>query len=95
MRNATDHIFTVVDKWLEYGYMSPKAISLLERVMREMGRRIKKIGASWKEKGLLAVAKILLTRIYNPQQWDDYWNQILDIQGRCSVKSLSVNVALI
>ena len=39
--------------------MRPKAISLLERVMREMGRRIKKIGASWKEKGALAVARVL------------------------------------
>ena len=94
LRNASEHTFTVVEKWLELGYMPPKAISLLERVMREMGRRIKKIGASWKEKGVLAVAKVLLTRIYDPKQWEKYWAKLLDLQGRCVVKEFTMSVSV-
>lgn len=94
LRNATAHTFTVVEKWLELGYMPPKATSLLERVMREMGRRIKKIGASWKEKGVLAVARVLLTRIYDPKQWRQYWEKLLDLRGRCAVQDVSLTFAV-
>jgi len=94
LRNASEHTFTVVEKWLELGYMPPKAISLLERVMREMGRRIKKIGASWKDEGVLAVARVLLTRIYNPDQWKAFWAKLLDLHGRCAVKSYSLNFSV-
>lgn len=94
LRNAGDHTFTVVEKWLELGYMPPKAISLLERVMREMGRRIKKIGASWKDKGVLAVARVLMTRIYDPKRWRQYWAKLLDIQGRCVIKEATIAFAV-
>ena len=94
LRNAGEHTFTVVEKWLELGYMPPKAISLLERVMREMGRRIKKIGASWKDKGVMAVAKVLMTRIYDPKRWREYWAKLLDIRGRCVVKDCAISFSL-
>lgn len=94
LRNATAHTFTVVEKWLELGYMPPKAISLLERVMREMGRRIKKIGASWKDKGVLAVARVLLTRIYDPKRWREYWEKLLDLHGRCVVQDVSLSFSV-
>ncbi len=95
LKNASDHLFTVVEKWLQLGYMPPKVISLLERVMREMGRRIKKIGASWKQKGLLAVAHVLLTRLYSPEQWEQYWAKLMDIQNRCFVKSYHISFAVV
>ena len=94
LRNASGHTFTVVEKWLEMGYMAPKAISLLERVMREMGRRIKKIGASWKDKGVLAVARVLMTRIYDPKRWQNYWAKLLDIKGRCAVNNATIAFAV-
>jgi len=94
LRNAGDHTFAVVEKWLEMGYMAPKAISLLERVMREMGRRIKKIGASWKDKGVLAVARVLMTRIYDPKRWQKYWAKLLDLKGRCAVKDATIAFAV-
>jgi len=95
LENAAEHMFTVVDKWLEIGYMPPKTISILERTMREMGRRLKKIGASWKEKGVLAVANILLARIYTPEQWEKYWDKLLDIQGRCSISSYHIKCSVV
>ncbi len=95
LRNASEHTFTVVEKWLEMGYMAPKAISLLERVMREMGRRIKKIGASWKDKGVLAVARVLMTRIYDPRRWLKYWAKLLDLKGRCAVKEATIAFAVV
>jgi hypothetical protein len=75
--------------------MPPKVISILERVMREIGRRIKKIGASWKEKGLLAVAEVLLTRIYSPYAWQQYWIELLDIKNRCFVKSYHIGFSVL
>ncbi len=95
LENAVGHLFTVIDKWLEIGYMPPKTISILERTMREMGRRIKKIGASWKEKGLLAMAQILLARIYTPEAWEDYWADLLDLQGRCGISSYHVSFSAV
>jgi hypothetical protein len=95
LNNAAGHLFTVIEKWLEIGYMPPKAISILERTMREMGRRLKKIGASWKDKGLLAIAYVLMTRIYTPQQWKEYWDKLLDLQGRCSISSYHVSLSVI
>lgn len=92
LRKANDHTFTVVEKWLELGYMPPKAISLLERVMREMGRRIKKIGASWKGKGLQAVARVLMTRIYDQKRWLKYWQKLLDLHDQCVIKDVSLSL---
>jgi hypothetical protein len=91
LKNAFEHLFTVVEKWLEIGYMPPRVISLLERVMREIGRRIKKIGASWSERGVLAVANVIVMRIYSPEQWRRYWANLMDIKGRCFVKSFQVS----
>jgi len=59
-----------------------------------MGRRIKKIGASWKEKGVMAVARVLMTRIYDPKRWQKYWAKLLDLRGRCVVGDWGVQVAL-
>lgn len=95
LRNASTHTFTVVEKWLELGYLPPKSISLLERVMREMGRRIKKIGASWKDPGVLAVAKVLLTRIYDPKRWKKFWAKLLDLHGRCAVTSYTLSCSAV
>ncbi len=75
-------------------HLPRQAISLLERVMREMGRRIKKIGAAWKEKGVLAVARVLLTRIYDPKRWRKYWEKLLDLDGRCVVQDVSLSFAV-
>ncbi|MER3422497.1 MAG: hypothetical protein C4293_03965 [Nitrospiraceae bacterium] len=94
LRNATENAFTIVEKWLELGYMPPKAISLLERVMREMGRRIKKTGASWKEKGVRAVARGLPTRIYDPKRRKEYRAKLLDLQGRCVMQDVSLSFAV-
>lgn len=94
LRNASEHTFTVVEKWLELGYMPPKAISLLERVMREMGRRIKKIGASWKDTGVLAVARVLMTRIYDPKRWKAFWKKLLDLHDRCTVTSYTLSCSV-
>lgn len=95
LNNAAGHLFTVIEKWLEIGYMPPKAISILESTMREMGRRLKKIGASWKDKGLLAIAHVLLARIYTPQKWKEYWDKLLNLQGRCSISSYHVSLSVV
>ena len=43
LENISDRLFTHIEMWLKSGVIAPKTISLLERVFREVGRRLKKI----------------------------------------------------
>lgn len=41
LENLSKRLFTNIELWLETGIIAPKTISLLERVFRELGRRLK------------------------------------------------------
>lgn len=43
IRRAKIGMFGYIRRWLKWGLISPRASSMVERVMRELGRRIKKI----------------------------------------------------
>ncbi len=51
VENAKAQLFTYIDNWIKTGISNPKVTSLVERMMREIKRRIKKIGFKWSEKG--------------------------------------------
>lgn len=40
---ASDKLFTYVRFWLKYGLILPRASSMIERMMRELGRRLKRM----------------------------------------------------
>jgi hypothetical protein len=44
VENARAQLFTYIDNWIKTGISNPKVTSLVERIMREIKRRIKKIG---------------------------------------------------
>lgn len=66
-------MFGYVRRWLKWGLVSPRASSMIERVMRELGRRIKKIAYGWSDKGVEKIARIILKRHSNPEEWRKYW----------------------
>lgn len=68
-------MFGYVRRWLKWGLVSPKASSLIERVMRELARRIKRIAYGWSDKGVEKVAKIILKRHSDPEEWRRYWEK--------------------
>jgi hypothetical protein len=55
----------------------------MERTMREIARRAKRIGASWGDVGLLAILKFLLKRYFDKEGYQRYWNRFYN-QGACT-----------
>lgn len=73
LRNAKKGMFGYVRRWLKWGIACPRASSMIERVMRELGRRLKKIAYGWSDKGAQKVAKIILKKFANREEWEKYW----------------------
>ena len=81
MRRAKIGMFGYVRRWLKWGLISPRASSMVERVIRELGRRIKKIAYGWSDRGVTKVARIILKRFANAGAWEDYWIKRMNITG--------------
>tara|TARA_B110001454_G_scaffold219185_2_gene251017 strand:+ start:43158 stop:43379 length:222 start_codon:yes stop_codon:yes gene_type:complete len=44
VENAKAQLFTYIENWVKTGISNPKVASLVEGIMREIKRRIKKLG---------------------------------------------------
>jgi len=85
VRNAKENLFSYVRFWLKYGLVSPRAASMIERMMREIGRRLKKIAFGWSDEGAAKMARIIIKRITSAAQWDEYWKERLRINGNVMI----------
>lgn len=85
IQRAKRGMFGYIRRWLKWGLISPRASSMVERVMRELARRIKKIAYGWSDKGVTKVAKIILKRFTNSQEWEAYWKEKMNIVGNVYV----------
>jgi len=92
LKRAMKHVFGQVETWLDTGLVMPGTICSLERIMRELGRRLKKLGYGWTDEGITRIAKILLKKVYEPGDWDRYWEKRADLRGRCRVVLQEVKV---
>ena len=63
----------------------------LERLMREIGRRIKKFAFNWSKKGCAKMTRIILKVITDPKSWENYWDNKMKLSGniRLSFKGVS------
>jgi hypothetical protein len=82
---AGTRMFRWLEFWLETGLVTPATTGYLERLMRELGRRLKKIGFGWTDAGAAQMARILLRRITDPAEWAAYWKQRLRLEGRVQI----------
>jgi hypothetical protein len=48
--------------WLKSGIIAPKTLSLLERVFRVVGRRMKRIAWGWCDKAVTNLSKMILLK---------------------------------
>jgi len=72
--NAKAQLFTYIENWLKTGIINPKVTSLVERMMREIKRRIKKIGFGWSERGAERMTRLVLLQLSSTKQyWQNYW----------------------
>jgi hypothetical protein len=75
-------LFEYVRRWLATGLVSPRAASLIERLMREIARRLKRLGHGWSPKGAAKMACIILKRFRNATSWENYWKKKLRLDGK-------------
>jgi hypothetical protein len=85
LQKAMDQVFTQVETWLNTGLVMPGTICTLERIVRELGRRLKKLGYGWTDEGITRAAKILLKKVYGPEDWERHREERADLGGRCRV----------
>ncbi len=90
---ARKSMFGYVRRWLKYGVICPRASSLIERVIRELARRLKKIAYGWSDKGAGKIARIILKKFTNEKEWEEYWKTKMKIIGNVMFDIGNYNVA--
>jgi hypothetical protein len=65
LEKISERLFTHIEIWLKTGVIAPKTISLLERVFRELGRRLKRIAYGWSDKTVTYLSKMILLKQYS------------------------------
>lgn len=93
LENLSDRLFTNIELWLKTGIIAPKTISLLERVFREIGRRLKRIAWGWADKTVTNLSKMIMIRQYSRDKWEQYWKEKLGIKGYCNIEILAVKMS--
>jgi hypothetical protein len=86
LENLSKRIFTNVEIWLKTGVIAPKTTSLLERIFREIGRRIKRIAWGWSDTVVSNLSKMIILKKYSKEKWKQYWKQKLGIKGYFTIQ---------
>jgi transposase-like protein len=92
LENLTQRLFTHVEIWLRTGVIAPKTTSLLERIFREIGRRIKRIAWGWSDSAVSKLSKMIILKKYSKEKWEQYWKQKLGIEGNFSIQISQVEI---
>ncbi|UCF55760.1 MAG: hypothetical protein JSW15_06460 [Deltaproteobacteria bacterium] len=93
LEKLSDTLFTNIELWLKTGVIAPKTISLLERVFREIGRRLKRIAWGWSDKAAANLSKMIMIRQYSRDKWEKYWKEKLGIKGYFDIQIQSVKLS--
>jgi hypothetical protein len=81
LANAKDDLFTYLRYWMKTGIVTPRVTSKLERLMREINRRIKKFAFNWSEKGAAIMTRLIIKLICSPKDWENYWIRRMKLSG--------------
>ena len=92
LENLSERIFTNIDLWLKTGVIAPKTTSLLERIFREIGRRVKRIAWGWSDATVTKLSKMIILKKYSKEKWEQYWKQKLGIQGHFSIRIVHAEI---
>jgi hypothetical protein len=87
---ARQQLFSHLELWLETGLVGPRTTSIIESMIRELVRRLKKIGWNWSDAGATRMGRIVMIRRYDPAAWEEYWQARLDLQNRCQMRISSL-----
>lgn len=95
LENAFGRIFEHLYLWLDTGIVAPKTISILESIMREVGRRIKKIAWNWGDRGAEQITRMVLLRHYDKAGWEQLWEKLLNLKNRCVLSVVEVRSVVV
>lgn len=94
VENAKAQLFTYIENWVKTGISNPKVTSLVERIMREIKRRIKKMGFKWSEKGAEKMTRLILLQLGSTKYiWENHWAEKMGIDANIKLTFLGVTVA--
>lgn len=93
LKNLVKGLYHQVNMWLATGIIAPKTISRLERLFRELGRRLKKIAWGWSDRVATKLSKMIMIKQYKPELWKQYWLKKLGIEGHFQVWIQKVAIA--
>lgn len=93
VENARDKLFRYVRFWMRTGLICPRASSMIERMMRELARRLKRMAHNWSDAGAGKIARIILKKALTWNEWDDWWRKKMRLEGKVHVRMLSVGPA--
>ncbi len=92
LENLSQRIFTNIELWLKTGVIAPKTTSLLERIFREIGRRIKRIAWGWADDTVSNLSKMIVLKKYSQEKWERYWKQKLGIEGNFTIEISHIEI---
>ena len=90
LENLSRRLFTNIELWLKTGVIAPKTTSLLERMFREIGRRLKKIAWGWSDSAVTNISKMIMIKQYSKEKWKQYWKKKLGIEGYFNIHIITV-----
>jgi len=93
LESLSGRLFTNIELWLKTGIIAPKTTSLLERVFRELGRRLKRIAWGWSDETVTNISKMIMIRQYSRDKWEQYWKEKLGIKGYFNIEIMSVKLS--
>jgi len=92
LENIAKRLFTHIEIWLKTGVIAPKTTSLLERVFREIGRRLKRIAWGWSDRVVTNLSKMIMIRQYSRDKWEQFWKEKLGIKDFFEIQVLTVSI---
>jgi len=92
LEKLSQRIFTNIELWLKTGVIAPKTTSMLERIFREIGRRIKRIAWGWSDDAATKLSKMIILKKYSKQKWEQFWKQKLNINGYFSIEFVQAEI---
>ncbi len=93
LESISERLFTNIELWLKTGVIFPKTTSLLERLFREIGRRLKRIAWGWSDKAVTNMSKMIMIRQYSREKWEQYWKEKLGIKGYFDIQFRSIKLS--
>lgn len=92
VRSAQRHLFGHLRLWLRTGLIAPRTSSLIERWMREIGRRLKRIAFGWSEEGAAKMTRIIIKHLASKEEWERWWQRKMGIEGKVMLVYRGVHV---